>query len=91
MIGNMLSMTTKAENQSRQYLATLRTTGREELVKQLKAKMPGVRVTATHLYLIGVGKRTPSRRLSVLLEEVTRGKVASIDFNREVQDEVRKP
>ncbi len=86
----MLSMTTKAENPSRQYLATLHTTGREELVKQLRAISPGVRVTGVYLYLIGVGKRNPSRRLSVLLEEVTKGKVAAIDFNREIQAEVRK-
>ena len=85
-----MSMTTKTDNPSRQYLATLHTTGREELVKQLKAIAPGVRVTGTYLYLIGVGKRNPSRRLSVLLEEVTRGKVASIDFNREMQIELKK-
>jgi hypothetical protein len=86
----MLSMRPKTLNQSRQYLATLHTTGREELVKQLKERAPGIRVTGTHLYLIGVGKRSPSRKLSILLEEVTRGKVAAIDFNREVMDEIRK-
>lgn len=75
-------------NPSRQYLRTLKTTGREALARQVKDKSPDVKVTGTHLYLIAVGKRSPSRKLTVILEEVTKGKVASIDFNREMQDEI---
>lgn len=86
----MMLMSTQERklNPSREYLKSLRTTGREVLAKQIKEMSPGIKVTGTHLYLIGVGKRSPSRKLTVLLEEATRGKVASIDFNREMQDEI---
>jgi len=75
-------------NPSRAYLRQLNTNERELLANKIKEESQDITVSSTHLFMIGNGRRTPSRKLAAVLEKITRGKVATIDFDREVKDQI---
>ena len=76
-------------NPSRKYLGDLKTKEREELAMKIKEDSNDITVSSTHLFMIGNGKRNPSRKLAAVLEKVTRGKVVTFDFDREVKEKVK--
>ena len=68
-------------NPSREYLREIKTKGRMVI-----AGMVGVR--EEYLLMIAQGKRTPSRKMAIMLELKTDGKIRAKDFDDEVRSNV---
>lgn len=68
-------------NPSRQYLRQIRNRGRRSL-----AELVGT--CTEYLFMISQGKRTPSRKMAIMLELKTDGKIRAKDFDDEVRSNV---
>lgn len=77
---NIVLMLGMKRNYSRKYLKDLPAKQRKKLAASVKPKP----VSHEYLYMIGAETRTPSRRLALQLEMLTRGRIKAADFNNEL-------
>jgi DNA-binding XRE family transcriptional regulator len=65
-------------NKSREYIKALTPEQRKKIAK-------AIHVSHEYIYMIGIGERTPSRKLAVMLERETKKHVKSADFETEAR------